>query len=251
MPVSAALSPGLPTTSASASSKPASAALGAKAGAEGPLLVTNQRRVTYVVLGIVAAAVLLSVLLLLGAQGGGSVTKFLPGLPSPGSHGASATTSPPTTVRPPNAMAIVGTAEFDPPPGDGHENPDQLGRLTDGRQDTSWSTVCYKQPKMAPKQGVGLVFQLSAPAKGHVMVISSRSQGWAASVYVADSVGPRLSDWGKPASSGHDLGPGDVRLDLGDNDGRFVLLWFTTLGQPGCSGHPYQVRVSEVAVVQA
>ena len=152
-------------------------------------------------------------------------------------------------ARPPNAMAIVSAGEFDPPPGNGEENPEQIGLLTDGRDDTLWSTVCYRRANMAPKQGVGLVFQLSAPSKGHTLLLTTPSRGFSASVYVASSVGARLQDWGKPTDKGSDLGPGDVRLDLGDSGGRFVLLWFTVLGQPGCNAMPYQLRLAEVAVV--
>src|SRR4051812_13328663 len=86
------------------------------------------------------------------------------------------TTSPTTAAPAPAAMTAVG--EFDPPPGgDGRENPEQLGFLTDGRPDTAWSTVCYTDRNLAPKPGVGLVFQLSASAARHTLVVSSPTVG--------------------------------------------------------------------------
>ena len=78
-----------------------------------------------------------------------------------------------------------------------------------------------------------------------------RSEGWSASVFVAAEVGGRLRDWGPPVDQGDDLGPGQVELHLGGADGRFVLVWFTNLGEPGCDALPHQLRVGEVTVVQA
>jgi hypothetical protein len=104
---------------------------------------------------------------------------------------------------------------------------------------------------MAPKDGVGLVFWLSGPARGNDLVLTSPSEGWSASVFVAAEVGGRLRDWGPPVDQGDDLGPGQVELHLGGTDGRFVLVWFTNLGEPGCDALPHQLRVGEVTVVQA
>ena len=220
------------------------------------LLRTNQRAVAWFVAILVAIAVIVSLVILAIARSESS-SAAPPGLSAPTSAGAQHPDAvTPTEVattraaRPPNAMAIVSAGEFDPPPGNGEENPEHIGLLTDGRDDTVWSTVCYRRANMAPKQGVGLVFQLSAPAKGHTLLLTTPTRGFSASVYVASSVGTRLQDWGKPTDKGSDLGPGDVRFDLGDNAGRYVLLWFTVLGQPGCSAMPYQLRLAEVAVVR-
>ncbi len=75
--------------------------------------------------------------------------------------------------------------------------------------------------------------------------------GWSASVFVAAEVGGRLRDWGPPVDEGDDLGPGQVELHLGGGDGRYVLVWFTNLGEPGCDALPHQLRVGEVTVVRA
>jgi len=34
-------------------------------------------------------------------------------------------------------------------------------------------------------------------------------------------------------------------------DGRYVLVWFTNLGEPGCNALPHQLRVGEVTIVRA
>jgi hypothetical protein len=219
------------------------------------VLQSSQRAVAWFVAILVAIAVIVGLVILAIARSNGSAAAPPADAATPttaaakGSAGAGIAVTTTHAPRPPNAMAIVSAGEFDPPPGNGEENPEQIGLLTDGRDDTLWSTVCYRRANMAPKQGVGLVFQLSAPAKGHKLMLTTPTRGFAAAVYVAQSVGTRLSDWGKPSDKGTDLGPGDVQLDLGDSSGRFVLLWFTALGQPGCNAMPYQLRLAEVAVV--
>ncbi len=226
---------------------------GASVGDDGeaaPLLATDPRYARWVVVVLVVAALVVSAVLIARArrtrpEGGASAAA--------GTVASQPTTAPAVTTGAPrqNAMAIVSVAEFDPPPGNGTENPGQLGRLTDGRPETAWSTVCYRQATMAPKQGLGLVFELAAPAKGHSIVVTTPTAGWAASVYVAREVGGRLRDWGPAVAEGRTLGPGDVELTLGDQNGRYVLVWFTNLGQPSCSALPFQLRVGEVAVVRA
>jgi hypothetical protein len=160
------------------------------------------------------------------------------------------TTTPPTTAAPPPAT-VVSSGEFDPPPGgDGREDPTQLGLLTDGRQDTVWSTVCYSDRNLAPKPGVGLVFELTAPAAGHSLVVTSPTVGgWNADVYVSDATHPTLADWGTPVASTHDAAAGVTRFALGDASGRYVLLFVTSLGQsvPPCQ-RPWQLQISEIAV---
>lgn len=225
------------------------------AAASEVLLRTNQRRVGWVVAVLVAVAVIVGLVLV--AMSRTAKPGTAPSLTPVTTVGARAladaagtTVAPAAPARQANAMQIVGAGEFDPRPGDGEEHPEQIGLLTDGRENTFWTTVCYRRANMAPKEGVGVVLQLSAPAKGHTLVLTSPSRGFSARTYVATTVGERLRDWGKPTDQGNNLGPGDVELDLGDGTGRYVLVWFTVLGQPGCSTMPYQVRLAEVNVVR-
>jgi serine/threonine-protein kinase len=157
----------------------------------------------------------------------------------------------PTTVAsaPPT---IASAAEFDPPPlGDGHENPAELPNLVDHNPQTTWSTVCYTERNMAPKPGVGLVFQLSGPASGHALSVQSPTTGgWGASVYVSSTSPASLADWGAPVSGQSDLPPGEVRFGLGNSSGRYVLLFITELGDAAapCTQRPWQLRISEVSI---
>jgi hypothetical protein len=163
---------------------------------------------------------------------------------------APTTTTTVTSVAPASAI-VVSSGEFDPPPnGDGRENPELLGYLTDGRPDTAWSTVCYSDRNLAPKPGVGLVFELSAPASGHTLVVTSPTAGgWNATVYVSDATHMTLDGWGGAVASAQDAVAGDTRFDLGAATGRYVLLFITSLGDSvaPCQ-RPWQVQISEIAV---
>jgi tRNA A-37 threonylcarbamoyl transferase component Bud32 len=172
-----------------------------------------------------------------------SARNVITGKPAP-------TTTAVTTPAPTPAL-VMAVGEFDPPPGgDGRENPEQLGALTDSRPDTAWSTVCYSNRNLAPKPGVGLVFQLSAPASGHNLVVTSPTAGgWSASVYVSDSAHANLDDWGQVVASTQDAAAGETRFQLGAASGHYVMLFITSLGQSvaPCQ-RPWQLQVSEIAV---
>ena len=171
--------------------------------------------------------------------------------------GATATTAAPTTVADaPTTVArgpseVVSAGEFDPPPaGDGKENPDRIGLLTDGDTTTTWTTLCYESPTFLPKEGVGLLFELSGAAAGHDLIVSALTEALAADVYVADRPAATLTGWGLPVSSRDDLVPGTVRFPLGSSKGRYVLLFLREAGpSERCSkANPYQARIAEVSV---
>jgi eukaryotic-like serine/threonine-protein kinase len=148
----------------------------------------------------------------------------------------------------PNRVTAKGA--FDPPPGDGTENPALLNFLTDNDSSTEWTTVCYDNDQMRPKIGVGLVFELVNPSAGNDIEVFSKTNGWAATVYVAANVGTALSDWGEPVSVGSAIPAGSASFSLGNNPGRYVLVWFTHLGRSNTCRLPFQMRVSEVRVVK-
>jgi hypothetical protein len=146
-------------------------------------------------------------------------------------------------------VSITATAEFDPPPGDGRENPGQLGALVDGDPATTWSTVCYESATFGAKGGVGLRFRLSAPPVGMALEVTSPTTGWSARVFLATTAGPTLAGWGTAASAGTNLPAGTVRFPLA-GAGTEVLLWLDRAGRAisGCT-FPYQIRLSDVRVV--
>jgi hypothetical protein len=64
--------------------------------------------------------------------------------------------------------------------------------------------------------------------------------GYTAEIFVADRPGADLDAWGKPRAAG-----GTGTFNLGGVNGRYVLLWFTSLPQ-GEGG--YKAEVSEITV---
>jgi tRNA A-37 threonylcarbamoyl transferase component Bud32 len=168
-----------------------------------------------------------------------------------GGHNGSTTTTATTAAAAPAPATIVSTGEFDPPPlGDGRENPSETGNLIDRNEATAWSTVCYSDRDMAPKAGLGLVFVLSASARGHTLVVSSPTTGgWGADVYVSGTNHDALADWGRPVATARDAAAGQTRFQLGDTDGQYVLVFIRELGAstPPCQ-RPWQLRISEVSL---
>src|SRR5581483_3262219 len=54
------------------------------------------------------------------------------------------------------AITLKAVGVYDPPPGDGHENNNQIPNATDGIASTAWSTEDYHDPPSLNKPGVGL-----------------------------------------------------------------------------------------------
>jgi hypothetical protein len=144
---------------------------------------------------------------------------------------------------------IVSTAEFDPPPGDGKENPALLSRMVDRDPSTYWTSLCYDDTGLGQKDGIGVIFQLSADAADHRLEITSTTRGWAASVFVAETRPDRLRAWGSPVASKRDVSDAVTSFALGPAHGTFVLLWFTHLGPSEDCRLPYAVRVAEASVL--
>ena len=172
------------------------------------------------------------------------------GLPSTTlAAGASGATTPTT---PSGAPRVLGVVEYDPPPGDGLEHPEQLALLTDGDPETTWGTVCYGDKTMAPKRGVGIIVEFDSPRRNAVLEVQSPSNGWTAKVYSSpDKRYVNLIDWLKPVAIGADIPAGAVKFPMGDQPAKFALVWITSLAPaPGCL-HPFGVRIGEVTVSQS
>ena len=162
------------------------------------------------------------------------------------------TTTPPATTAAGRQAepVIVSTAEFDPPPGDGKENPGLLGKLLDGDPATWWTSLCYDDPQFGAKEGVGVIFELTAPASNHRLEISSPTSHWSASVYVSEVRPDRLRQWGPPVASQRDVTGPSVIFDLGNAPGSYVLFWLTRLGPSVSCKLPYGVRISEARIIR-
>jgi serine/threonine protein kinase len=134
--------------------------------------------------------------------------------------------------------SVRAVSELDPPPqGDGKEDPQHLGALTDGDPATVWSTEHYRQRSLAYKTGVGLVFQLSNPATR--MVVESSTSGWGAQVFVSDASHDNFADWGQPVTGQADIA-GTTSFAF-QGSGRYVMLLITDVGTAN------QLRIANVS----
>lgn len=140
---------------------------------------------------------------------------------------------------------IADVVPFDPEgSGEPGENDDLAPNAWDGDPSTQWQTVGYDERTFGIKRGVGLIVELGEPAELRRLRVSSPTQGWAGAAYVAEERGEVLEDWGEPVDQQSGIA-GDVELDLGGEQGRFVLLWITDLGE----GPPrHRTEISDLAV---
>jgi len=176
---------------------------------------------------------LLGILLLVaGAAGGYLIVRQLESTAGNDGGSSGATTAP----------QVTGIADFDPEGGDG-ENPDQAGRATDGDASSAWSTESYRSPDFGGgKSGVGLALELAADADVSTVEVATDLAGWSAQVYVAESAGATLADWGQAVASAADLGT-TARFAIGPAArGKAVLVWLTRLPTTG------RLAISEVRV---
>lgn len=150
-----------------------------------------------------------------------------------------------TSGRP---VAIAAARDFDPPPGNGSEHPDQVGRAIDGDPLSAWETVGYKLPSLAPKKGVGLLFDLGTVRRIRAIRVRTARPGWDATIRVADAAGTRVEDF-RAVTSFTASSDGTVSLP-GATAARFVLLWITKLVDDGSgSDLPNRAAVSEVEFI--
>ena len=159
------------------------------------------------------------------------------------SPGASKPTAPATASASPYAIAAV--SDFDPPPGNGQEHPDQVSRVTDGLA-TAWSTVGYASPALdGRKKGVGLLFDLGSSRTVGRIVVTTPDPGWAAEWRTSDARGAAANDFTVAQSFTAD---GSTTIRLTPSAGaRYWLLWITRLVDSGNGSRiPYQAEVSEV-----
>jgi len=145
-------------------------------------------------------------------------------------------------------VKIAGTASFDPPPGDGEENDDQLKLAIDGNPGTGWTTETYQAPTTEAavgKPGVGMIVSTAQPVAARTMRIRSEIGGWNTQIY-ASAAGPptTLQGWGKPIGEGTDMKT-DQQIELSPRTAKYYLIWITKLASTS-SG--YNVQINEVGL---
>lgn len=142
-------------------------------------------------------------------------------------------------------VPVASVVAFDP---EGSGTPGENNRLVaashDGDPATAWRTEGYLRQDFGTKRGVGLAISLERARALSRVEITSPSIGWAASVYVLDSIPPGPPQ-GQPVAVVDSIS-GDRSIPLHGQRGRVVLLWITRLGS---GGPPYRVDIAELHLV--
>jgi eukaryotic-like serine/threonine-protein kinase len=118
--------------------------------------------------------------------------------------------------------AVGAVASYDPD-GDGQEHPEAVARATDGDPATYWTTESYEAFSQT-KPGVGLVLDTKDSSPEQVVVRSS-TPGFTAEIRSGDSAEGPFDAVVSPAKT---VG-GETGFPLGDDAGRYLVLWITEL----------------------
>jgi eukaryotic-like serine/threonine-protein kinase len=130
-------------------------------------------------------------------------------------------------------LPVVGVSLYDPPPGDGQENPNQVGNAADGRVDTVWATLLYRRNALFGnlKPGVGLIFDLGRQATVGSVRIQTTKPGAELQVRVGTgTTGPIESFPVVGQATGANQIGTDTTITLRPGiTSRYYLVWFTKL----------------------
>ncbi|MBW8751881.1 MAG: hypothetical protein JF565_10720 [Propionibacteriales bacterium] len=166
---------------------------------------------------------------------------------TPTSPSSSAPSSPTVTGDP---LKIVGVQDFDPEGDPPEENPDQVSLAIDGKPDTGWRTLTYKDDAHLGglKSGVGLVLDLgSEQAVGSVQVtfVGAPTGVELYATPSGDNDAPaELADARRLSATTADGTTAVLRADPAVHT-RFVVVWLTSL--PAVAGG-FRGEIAEVAV---
>lgn len=163
-----------------------------------------------------------------------------------GSEGPSREEAPETGASP---VAVAGSGDFDPPPGDEEEHSEEVRQAIDGDpSSTAWSTESYSSGLAGVgKDGVGLYVEAEEAVEAVELRIRSQSTGWEGEIYAVD--GPPgqapedLASWGEPVATISGAGDDEtISLDLA-GAARYYLIWITDLAEND------SVQISDVRVL--
>jgi serine/threonine-protein kinase len=122
-----------------------------------------------------------------------------------------------------------GAGDFDPPPGDGIEHPEEVRLAIDGNVATRWETETYTVGDLQ-KPGVGIVIEPRAPVSARALDVVTPIPGWTAEVYAADERAEDLTGWGKRIGSAPEVDEQQrITLDSAGQEFSYYLLWITAL----------------------
>jgi eukaryotic-like serine/threonine-protein kinase len=129
-------------------------------------------------------------------------------------------------------------ADYDPPPGDGREHPDEVARAIDSNRVSAWTTERYQgSGQISNKEGVGLRISTGEPVAARRLDLIANPSGFEAAVYAANSVPQSIEGWER-ISEPLEVGGRTVRIPLDTNGRRYAnyLVWITKVSPEGQAG---------------
>jgi hypothetical protein len=140
-------------------------------------------------------------------------------------------------------------SDFDPPPGDGSENPESLHLALDGNPTTAWETENYDTPDLGGiKKGVGVYLDTGRPVVARGLRITTPKAGWKFELYVAPSGPPAVLAGWQPAGAGEMSRTREAfRLNTSGKAQQFYLVWITSLTE-GTTGRS-NAAISELELL--
>ena len=128
------------------------------------------------------------------------------------------------------ALTWAGAQAFDPQ-GDGQEHDELVPNLLDSDPGTIWYTENYNEMNLAPKTGVGVLFDLGSSKRVAGFTLQTPSPGFRFQVKVGDDPNALVA---APATTY--TATSSMRESLSSREtGRYVLLWITEV-VPGVQG---------------
>ncbi|MGH3104914.1 MAG: protein kinase domain-containing protein [Gaiellaceae bacterium] len=120
-------------------------------------------------------------------------------------------------------IRLVGVGSFDPPPGDGQEHPEAVGRATDRNPGTYWTTERYNDFSQT-KDGVGLVLDAGKSVRAEQLTLSSSTPGFTARI----DAGPEAGGPFDPVTDEQTVGT-STTFELEETEARYFVVWITEL----------------------
>ena len=155
---------------------------------------------------------------------------------------APAASAPPSEVAAPTLVSPAGVQALDPQ-GDGEENDQDAPRAIDGDPASVWTTQSYRTQAFGGlKTGLGLAFDLGAPAEVQSVTVTAPGTGGTYEVRAANGPG---FDGSTVVATGQTGDAPSVLEPEAPVTTQFVIVWFTAL--PQLDGD-FRGAVSEVQV---
>lgn len=149
-------------------------------------------------------------------------------------------------ATPGEPITITGATLFDPPPGDGEENPDRVDLSYDGQPGTTWPTLQYKgNAKFGNiKPGVGIIYDLGSTKTFAKVQISTTLPGATVEIRTGGGKTGTIDQFTSVASAELQLST-EIPVPEGTSS-QYVLIWITELvPQQGY----FQASLSEVVFI--